>query len=88
MRSHSNVQICKSYIMEDLTGRVLSIPKQNTAAFIEDDPEPLAARATTKSILEAVSEIELFELRLTHAIENKIVLISDKKVKQRLRNVP
>ena len=74
--------------MDDLTGRVLPTSKQVPAAIIQDDPETIEIRARINSILEAVSATELFELRQTHAIEHKIVLTSDKIIKQRLRSVP
>ena len=86
--SKIEIQTVQSYVIENLTCRTFPVPIQNSAAHVENDPESSEVKAKVKSILEVVSATELVELKQTHAIEHKIVMVLEKRVKQRLRNVP
>ena len=80
--------IPRSYVVEDWTVQTVPILYQDYPVIANDDHALVDIQNRIKGILEAVSATELFELRQTHAIEHKIVLTSDKIIKQRLRSVP
>ena len=71
------------------TDELIQLTPTNHSDITSPESEKTAQiREEIEVICRAVSASELFEIGQTHAIENKIEVISDKIIKQRLRTVP